>query len=567
MLVNLIIKNFILIENLQLSFGHKLTVLTGETGAGKSILLDALSFVLGARGDTGLIKQPHDSTSVIATFDLNANHPAIALLKEQGIIDSELNENYEIILRRTLFKDAKNKVFINDIPVNLTTLKTIGTTLIEIHGQFDNQRLLNPASHVNILDNFAGLNNLKEECKQKYFIWQNTLKEFKTLKEEFEKAKQDEEYLKHNLNELIELNLKENEEEELAEKRKQLMNTEKYLTSVSDAFKSLKTYGEEPERFIKDSLNSLLRIPDEAKSEDIKIIIEELENSVSNIMDVYERLEDILNSSSKSTEELESTEERFFNIKELARKHHIQISELPKFTQNLKTMVENIDNSDTLLNEKAEELEKSKNSYIEIACLLSEKRKLASENLSNFVNQELPALKLEKANFEVDIKTVAIDDEKYFTSYGIDTVYFMGATNIGAKKDFIHKIASGGELARFTLAIKVVTSNKDDISTFIFDEVDTGISGATAAAVGERLAVLSKTIQTLVITHSPQVAAYANHHFKVLKTYDENTTTTSVTQLNKQERITEIARIISGDKITIEALRAAETLLNTSSKV
>ncbi|MBD5405247.1 DNA repair protein RecN [bacterium] len=567
MLTNLIIKNFILIENLTLSFGHKLTVLTGETGAGKSILLDAVSFVLGARSDTSIISKDCEQTSVCATFDLQKNHPAITKLIDNDILSkSDIQNQNEIIIRRVLNKDGKNKIFINDIPVSLTLVKSIGEDLIEIHGQFDNQSLLNPATHINTLDTFGNLDGLKEQTKIAYNIWQDKKNERIKTEEEFLKAKQDEEYLKHNLAELETLNPQVGEEEELNQKRHLLQNSEKIITAIKDCYDYLSKYGDSPEKFINEASYSLERIPDDAKNDNIKEIISELETTSQNLCDAYERLSQILSSDISDTQSLEETEERLFTIRELARKHKITPDELPTFTKNLREIVENINNSDNVLNEKKKAEDLAKSSYIEIATKLSEERKKTGSELSKRVLAELAPLKLEKATFETAITTET--DEKKFGPNGINTAYFMGTTNVGGKKDYIHKIASGGELARFTLAIKVVISNEQSISSMIFDEVDTGISGATASAVGERLATLSKHIQTMVITHSPQVASFGNHHFKVEKYYDDekNKTITSVNQLSEQERIQEIARIISGDKITTEAIEAAKSLFHQSIK-
>ena len=567
MLTNLVIKNFILIENLELSFGHKLTVLTGETGAGKSILLDAVSFALGSRSDTSMIKNGCDTMSVIASFDVQKNHPSVKLLIENEIIsESEVGEQFEIILRRSLNKDGKNKAYINDIPVSLSTLKLIGDTLIEIHGQFDNQSLLNPATHINILDNFAHDDDLKEDCKIAYLNWQKKKKELKEIEENFAKAKEDEDYLKHNLSELESLNPKKGEEEELNNKRHILMNSEKIITSIKDSFEYLSKYGDEPEKFISNASYALERIPDDAKNENINTIISELDNALSNLSDAYERLQQILSENDGDTSTLENTEERLFAIRELARKHKVSPDELPEFMDNLKKTVENINNSDEVLKEKRKEEEKARENYLVVANKLSDVRLEYGKMLSAKVMTELPPLKLEKATFEVVVEKEK--DENKFSSNGINTVCFMGSTNFGTTKNYIHKIASGGELARFTLAIKVVISDASIISSMIFDEVDTGISGATAAAVGERLARLSKSIQILVVTHSPQVASFGNHHFKVSKYFDvqKNATITSVEQLSEPQRVNEIARIISGDKITPEAINAAEKLFITSIK-
>ncbi len=565
MLTNLITKNFILIENLDLSFGHNLTAFTGETGAGKSILIDAVSFILGARSDVSQIQNGKDFTSVIATFDTKKNNIITDILTRFDIpFTISTTDNIEIILRRTLSKDGKNKIFVNDVPVSLTILKTIGDNLIEIHGQFDNQSLLNPATHIDIVDNFACVDTLKNDVKNAYKVWQDCEKEYKTLCDEFQHAKQDEEYLKFNLNELQQLDYKKGEEEILQEKKKLLFNKTKNITAINDAFKDLSYYGEEPQAFITSAISALNRIAIEAQDDNIKTIIENLENAASNLLDSYERLNYLLSGTDNEEQDLEDTETRLYKLKEISRKHHIDIPDIYDFTKKLEEKVNNINNTDEILQTKQNEVLNAKNKYLQLAQTLSQKRIETAKILEEKINLELPPLKLEKAKISVVINT--FDDENKWSVNGIDSVYFMGTTNPGMPENYIHKIASGGELARFTLAIKVIVSSKSSTGTFIFDEVDTGISGATASAVGERLARLSRSIQTLVITHSPQVAGFSNHHFKVAKFYDEekNITITKVDQLDEKQKITEIARIISGDKITNEALLAAKQLYNSA---
>lgn len=565
MLTNLIIKNFILIENLDLSFGHNLTVFTGETGAGKSILIDAVSFILGARSDVTQIQNGKDFTSVVASFDIQKSDIIADLLTQYDIPFTLSNSgNFEIILRRNLTKDGKNKIFINDVPVSLGILKIIGDNLIEIHGQFDNQSLLNPVTHIDIVDNFAGVKDLKNTVKKLFTIWKNKESEYKNLCDEFNKAKQDEEYLKYNLNELQQLNYKQGEEKELEEKKKLLFNKTKNVTAINDAFKHLSHYGDEPQSFISSAISSLNRISDEVKDDNIKTVIESLETAGSNLLDSYERLNDLLSGTDNEEQELEDTETRLYTLKEISRKHNIAIDDIYDFTNKLQEKVNNINNTDEILTVRKNEVITAKNEYLNVAKTLSEKRMETAKILEEKINKELPPLKLEKAKISVIVNT--FDDENKWSGNGINTVYFMGTTNAGMPENYIHKIASGGELARFTLAIKVIVSFNSSIGTFIFDEVDTGISGATASAVGERLARLSRLVQTLVITHSPQVAGYSNHHFKVSKYYDDEKaiTVTKVDALDDAQKITEIARIISGDKITNEAIMAAKQLYNSS---
>jgi DNA repair protein RecN (Recombination protein N) len=567
MLTHLLIKNFILIESLQLSFGHKLTVLTGETGAGKSILLDAVAFVLGARADASQITGGKEAASVAATFELKSGHPAAVLLAENGIIEAPSDKNAaEVVVRRTLDANGKGRIFINDVPVSAAFAKSAGDLLVEIHGQFDNLSLLNPVTHMDILDSFARLGSMREETKRAYSEWREKTDTRAKAEEEFEKAKADEDYLRHSLDELSRLNPKKGEDEELAALRRTLMNSEKIVTAIKDAGAYLSRQGGQPEKPALDAARTLSRIPEEAKDENVRAVIEELEQAGANLADAHGRISQLLASDAFDTGRLEAAEERLFAIKELERKHRVAPGGLPEFMSRLKESVEAISGSDAALNEKRKAEAEAKEEYLRAARALSVERKRNAKILGERVVAELAPLKLEKATFEVAVREA--EDEKSYSPSGIDAVFFEGSTNAGGRKGYLHKIASGGELARFTLAIKVVILGKDSASSMIFDEVDAGISGATAAAVGERLARLGREMQTLVVTHSPQVAASGNHHLKVSKYYDETKgrTVTTVDQLTEEQRVGEIARIISGDRITDEAMAAARKLLATSTK-
>ena len=557
MLTSLAIRNFILIESLQLSFGHKLTVLTGETGAGKSILLDAVSFALGARSDASMVMDGAGAASVALSFELPAGHAAAVMLSENGIDAAD-----GVIIRRTLSHDGKSKAFINDAPVGLALLKSVGETLVEIHGQFEGLSLLNPATHMDVLDTYAGLAQKRAGAAAAYREWQEKKAARERAEAEFDKARSDEDYLRHNLAELEGLNPQQGEEAELDEKRRALMDAGKAATAQQDAHSALEKYGGEPARFIREAKYALERVPSESLGQAARAILESLETAHLALDDAYEKLGDAL-ALAPGDDSVDKVGERLFKIRELARKHRIMPDELPGFTQSLRELVANIDNSDSVLAGKKEIEDGARAEYIALAGVLSAARKAAAAELGAKVMDELPPLKLEKATFEVVVERRA---EKDFGPNGLDSVCFMGTTNAGAKRGFIHKIASGGELARFTLAIKVVISDANSAASMIFDEVDTGISGATAAAVGERLASLSRNIQTLVVTHSPQVASCGNHHFRVSKSCDapSGRTTTGVDHLTEEQRVLEIARIISGDKITDEAMRAAGKLLETA---
>ena len=401
MLRHLHIQNYALITHLDIDFNAGFSVLTGETGAGKSILLDSLGLVLGKRAETSLIRKGADKLSVTAVFDNIPDKELLDLLQENDI---EV-ENNELMIKRSLNISGVGKIFVNDQIVSAKLLKEIGKYLVEIHGQFDNQSLLNPATHINILDSFARDEDVKEECRIAYQNWQKKKKELKEIEESFAKAKEDEEYLKHNLSELETLNPQKGEEEELNKKRHILMNSEKIITSIKDAFEYLSKYGDEPEKFIANANYALERIPDDAKNENINSIVSELENATSNLSDAYEKLKQILSENDGDTSTLETTEERLFTIRELARKHKVTPDELPEFMLNLKKIVDNINNSDEVLNEKRKEELDAKQSYLDVANKLSDIRSEYGKMLSARVMTELPPLKLEKATFETIITT------------------------------------------------------------------------------------------------------------------------------------------------------------------
>ncbi|MDR1008632.1 MAG: DNA repair protein RecN [Rickettsiales bacterium] len=549
MISSLVIKNFILIEGLNLSFGHKTTVLTGETGAGKSILLDAVSFVLGAKADASLVMKGAEAASVAATFEVGAGHPALGVLAENGFAA----ENGEIIVRRVLGADGKGKAFVNDAPVSLGVLKSLGEHLVEIHGQFDNQSLLNPATHLAILDEYGGNRALVSRVRAAFSAWRELEKEAARLEDEFAAAKRDEDYLRYNHDELKSVAPVAGEEAELDLKRRSLMSSEKAATAVSDACGKLMRYGGVPEGFINDAIAQLARVSD---LPGVKEAAAQLEVASAALGDAFERLSQ-MSAGGGGTATLEAVEERLFKIRELARKHRCQPDELAALLQTMAVRLESIDNSDEVLKVKRAEAEAAKASYMKVAGELSVARRAQAAELSARVMAELPPLKLEKATVEVRVSEAAA------SASGVDSAVFVGAANYGQEPGPLHKTASGGELARLVLAIKVVLLSSAPSLTMIFDEVDTGISGATAAAVGERLALLGSKMQTLVVTHSPQVASFGDHHLKVSKSFSEEKgrTITEVAQLDERCRVLEIARIISGDKITDEAVMAAEKLL------
>lgn len=551
MLTRLYISNIVLIEKLNLEFGSGLNVLTGETGAGKSILLDALALALGARSDTGLIRHGCENASVIAEFD-NISPDLKALLNENGI---EFEDS--LILRRTLAADGKSRAWVNDVPVSIKILKQIGDNLVEIHGQFANHTLLNPATHMNALDKFGAINvaeysTLLSDVRAKYNQYHDAEKRLHELQIMLERSANERDFLEHNVNELAALNVQPGEEEELSNKRTAMMNAEKDAAILSDANSAMNPRGESLDSQIFSVAHILERIKTEPNPYSEQI--DALYNAAQIVSEVAEKL----TPSDIDTDNLDSIEERLFAIRAAARKHRVSADELPEKLKQMSEQLNAIENSDAELKKLTSDLKLKKQNFDTAAGALTDARKNAAKQLRDKILSELPDLKLGSADFMVEVNATSP------STTGYDEVTFMIKTNPGMPFAPLHKAASGGELARLMLALRVVLSDNNAAHTFIFDEIDTGISGATASAVGQRLNRLAQSSQALVITHSAQVAGYADKHFKISKQVANETTTTSVSEITGDNRLNEIARIISGAEITPESLATARTLIKHS---
>ena len=547
MLTSLSIQNVVLIEKLTLEAQGGLLALTGETGAGKSILLDALSLSLGMRADAKLVRHGQDTACVTAGFDLAPKHPAREILKQHDLADSET-----VILRRTLSKDGKSKAFINDDPVSIALLREIGERLVEIHGQFETQGLLDAATHRRVLDDFAGTRAEAAATVQAWNDWRQAQKALDTAHENIKTAKTQEDYLRHVVAELEKLDPEEGEETALAEKRLLLKNREKIADALT---KSQQAIAGDNGAAAKISMAqaALSRIADKV-SDKISTVIDALARAESEIADAAAHI-DSLTEELGGGQSLEKIEDRYFALKDCAKKHNCTANDLPRILNDLSAKLALITHQDSALKALSHEAEKTKNIFIKTAQALNAKRRAASEKLAKAVMKELPPLKLAQASFTVAVETL---DEKDWGPFGSDSVRFLVATNPGQPAGPIDKIASGGELARLMLALKVVLAQTSNIPVLVFDEVDSGVGGATADAVGERLLRLGKKCQVLVVTHSPQVAAKADHHWIISKSGG----TTKVTPLSSiKERREEIARMLSGSDVTQEARAAAARLL------
>lgn len=548
MLIGLNISNIVLIEKLNLEFGSGLNILTGETGAGKSILMDALSLALGARSDVGLIRHGCDIASVIAEFD-SAPIDARNILSEYDI---DCNDG--LILRRTITTDGKSRAWINDTPVSIKTLKSVGDTLVEIHGQFANHTLLNQATHCKTLDLFAENNSaefkqLLQTTKEKYQQYNSAQKRLSELQELIAHSASEREFLEHNVAELRALNPQPGEEEELAAKRANMMNAEKNTAILNDAVAALAPHGNSLDAQIFNVAHILQRIRGDENPYSEQI------DKLYQIAESIAEITQSLTPESTDMADMDSIEERLFAIRAAARKHRVAPDELPAKLIEMSEQLNAIDNSDAELQKLTGMVNKYRAEFDSAASELHNARATASRLLRERLLQELPDLKLGSADFMVEISDTAP------SAHGTDDITFMIKTNPGSPFAPLHRAASGGELARLMLAMRVVLAGTNDEHAFVFDEIDTGISGATASAVGARLNKLASANQALVITHSAQVAGFADRHFKISKSTTDDKTTTSVHEIQDTERINEIARIISGAEITPESITMAKTLI------
>ena len=553
MLQSLSIRTVVLIDKLDLDFKSGLSVLTGETGAGKSILLDSVGLVLGNRAETSLIRHGEDKLAVAASFSLpKADNPLWKIFEE-----NELEVEDELIVKRVLSRDGKGKIFINDQPVSAKLLKEAGKYLVEIHGQFDNQGLLNPANHRDVLDAFGAYPSLLENIKAKFGAYRNAHKARLEAEENILHAKDEEENLRHWVEELEKIGPAEGEENELGKRRLELMNAEKIIENLNHAYGAL-TQGADVLSALRQAQSAIYKANDmvDGKYSDI---IDALEQAMIEADEAVNQIENASSNVAVDTGELEEIESRLFALRGLARKHQVEIDALPRVLTELKQKLNNIEFGEERLIKLRKAEDTAKLDYVKAANELSQARQQAAAKLDAAVMQELPPLKMEKAKF---VTQIAKQEENLWGEGGFDTVTFTVATNPNSPQGPINKIASGGELARFMLALKVNLAQSSSVETMIFDEVDAGVGGATAQAVGERLSRLAQGVQVLVVTHSPQVAAKGNNHFKVEKNTVDNVTTTNVRELHADEKCEEIARMLAGEKISDEARAAAKVLLS-----
>lgn len=558
MLAALSIRDIVLIEKLELEWQPALCTLTGETGAGKSILLDALGLATGARGDAALVRHGSAQGSVTALFHLPATHPAQAILAANDLLDGQTSAD-ELILRRVQTADGRTRAFCNDQPIGVGLLSEIGRTLVEIHGQNESQSLTDARTQRALLDSFGGLTDAAREVAGLYETRRELAERLAAQQAAIAKAAEETEFLSHAIEQLRVLDPKFGEEQALADERNLLMNSEKIAADLNEAERVLQGDGG-IENALSGALRRLERVADEAGGH-LDAALQALDRAMIEAGEARAAVAEAAATLTHDPSRQEYVEQRLFTIRDLARKHDVAPDHLPDLAETLKQRLEDIEGGQERLDTLTHDVQQAEAAYRDAALALSSARQQAAHGLDAKVNAELPPLKLDGGAFVTALETVDVADGG---AHGIDTVRFEASTNPGMAPGPIAKIASGGELARFMLALKVSLAASDSASTMIFDEVDAGVGGAVAEAVGTRLHQLARQGQVLVVTHSPQVAARGDHQWKVAKSGLADATITSVMPLDGGQRLEEVARMLAGAEITDEARAAARRLLESA---
>ena len=556
MLIQLSIRNVVLIESCDIALRSGLCVLSGETGAGKSILLDALGLVLGARADSGLVRRGEESGSVSAEFDIAMNLAAKAVLQ-----DLELDDADTIIIRRSLGADGKTRCLVNDQPITVAGLKKLGETLVEVHGQHDQRSLQDATIHRAMLDDYAKLHTQRKGVAAAYRKWRECMDALVQLKADIERTAREQDYLLHMRNELKQLAPQLGEEEELSSQRTAMMQSEKLYGVLNEAIAELSS-GKGVLASLRNAQRTITRSTFASMAAFVPII-EGLERAAIEAEEVSYALEKTGQDATFNPEKLEHIEERLFALKAAGRKYNMPVDELATLYADVEEKLALIDSQEHKMAALERDVAAARKAFLEVAAKISEARKKSAVKLEKAIEQELLPLKMGNTRFRVNIDAL---DESGWSEWGADAVSFQCATNVTkGDKDVpyaaLNKIASGGELSRFMLALKVALSSVRSTPTIIFDEIDTGTGGAVAAAIGERLSILGHSAQVLVVTHLPQVAARGTQHLRVVKTEKGKKVMTFVENLSASDREEELARMLAGSTITAEARKAAQKLL------
>lgn len=550
MLSRLSIRDIVLIEKLDIDFSAGLSVLTGETGAGKSILLDALSLALGARGDASLVRHGAAQGQVIAVFDVPRNHPARLLLANNAIEDDG-----DIILRRVQTADGRTRVFVNDQPSSVTLMRDVGHALVEIHGQHDERALVDPGAHRELLDSFGGHLGAVRATGEAWRYWRGCEHDLAKHRAKVEAAAREADYLRAAVAELTKLDPQPGEETELAELRATMMRAEKIASEIHEA-QDVLSGPSSPLPQLASLLRRLQRKVTEAPGL-LDDVVKSLDEAMLSLDAAQSGVEAALRATEYDPQRLEKAEERLFSLRAASRKHSVAVDDLAQLRDTMAADLADLDAGEERLHGLEKQAAAAREAYDISAAQLSSLRHAAAIGLTKAVMAELPALKLERAEFIVEMTSAA----ESRMEEGIDQVEFWVRTNPGTRPGPMMKVASGGELSRFLLALKVALADRGSAPTLVFDEIDTGVGGAVADAIGQRLARLSKRVQVLSVTHAPQVAARAATHFLISKSGGADRVATGIAEMDRAARQEEIARMLAGATITDEARAAAERLL------
>ena len=555
MLTRLSIRDIVLIDRPDIDFAAGVSVLTGETGAGKSILLDSFALALGARGDSGLVRHGAEQGQVTAVFDVPTDHPARAILRANDIPAED-----ELILRRVQLADGRTRAFLNDQPVAAQVLGSIGHALVEIHGQHDDRALMDAVTHRLLLDAYGGLEADVAQVARLWTLRRDAEQEVARHRAEVERAQREADWLRHAVKELTELAPEPGEETALAERRTSMMHAEKLAEDLREAEKAV-AGSESPVPMLAAAVRRLERRQALAPAI-IDPAVKALDTALTALEEARHHIEQALGAAAYDPHVLDRAEERLFALRAAGRKYNAPVDELAARSGRYAADLALIDAGAERLAELETEAAAAVTRYAQAAAVLSARRRVIAAQLDKAVNGELEPLKLEQARFSTVI-TTARDAPG---PDGIDRVEFWVRTNPGTLPGPMMKVASGGELARFMLALKVVIADRGSAPSLVFDEIDTGVAGAVADAIGVRLARLGRRVQALAVTHAPQVAARADHHYLITKdtTGKAKRVTTRVTELEPARRREEIARMLAGAEITAEARAAAERLIKAA---
>jgi DNA repair protein RecN (Recombination protein N) len=554
MLARLSIRDIVLIERLDIDFGAGLAVLTGETGAGKSILLDAFALALGARGEVALVRQGAEQGQVIAAFDVGKDHPARRVLAQ-----NELAGEDQLIVRRVQFADGRTRAFVNDQPVSVQVLRALGAALVEIHGQHDERAFVEAATHRALLDAFGDIESDAAEVRRLWEERRTREAAVATHRGEVARAQREADWLRHAVDELLRLAPQSGEETTLAERRAAMMQAEKAAEDLRATQESV-SGPQSPVPLLATAVRRLERRAAQAPAL-IEPVVKSIDAALTALEEARTHLEHALRMADYDPGELERIEERLFALRAAGRKYNAPVDELSALASRYEGDLALIDAGAERLAALEKEAQASAAHYLQAAQALSAARRGAAAALDKAVSAELKPLKLDRAQFTTQIEAESEGPQ------GLDRIEFWVRTNPGTRPGPLMKVASGGELARFLLALKVVLADRGSAPTLIFDEIDTGVGGAIADAIGVRLARLSSGVQVIAVTHAPQVAARADRHYLITKDAfaKGKRVATSVIELEAERRREEIARMLAGAEITAEARAAAERLIRAAS--